>query len=326
MRRLSGALGNLDDGMFGSFDRLIGGDASTLRQRGGGLLKSLLGDNVTGNIATAISRFTGIAPETVRSLLAYLAPVVIGRVASQWQNQGGTPTVLKTLFADQKRYIEDSLPAGFSLSDISGLNRIGDTGRAATQTAKHAEATTRSLAATLLPLVLLAAGAFLIWSLWSRRPTPQQAKADPALAQPETVVALKPVVPEAEPVDAAVPELVTAPEVGPVQRQLTDLFDSLGKAFGEIKDAASADAATPQLEKMLPQIDQLSAAWQRLPMAARTSLATPLKASFTKLKEQAGDILMLPGIADNVKTLINQILEKLVALQTGAQVASTTAP
>lgn len=313
IRKLSGTLGNLDDSMFGSFDRLIGGDASMLRQRGGGLLNSLLGDNVTGSIATAVSRFTGVAPDTVKSLLAYLAPVVIGRVASQWQNQGGTPAALKTLFVDQKRYIEDALPAGFSLGDVSGLNRLGDVGRSATHAARQVEPTTKSLASTLIPLVLLAAGALLIWNLWSRRPGPQQAEVEPAVSQPETVVALKPVTPDA-----------VVPEVGSVQQQLTNLFDSLGKTFGEIKDASSAEAAAPQLEQMLPQIDQLSVAWRRLPDAARTTLATPFKENFTKLKEQAGDILMLPGIADRVKTLINQILEKLVALQTGAQVATAT--
>jgi hypothetical protein len=43
-RKLTGTLNNLDDSMFGNFDRLISGDAATLRLKGGGLLSSLLGD------------------------------------------------------------------------------------------------------------------------------------------------------------------------------------------------------------------------------------------------------------------------------------------
>lgn len=307
LRKLTTALGNLDDSTFGNFDRLINGDANLLRQKGGGILNSLLSDGLTGNIATAISRFTGVAPDTIKSLLAYLAPVVIGRIASQWQNQGGTTAALKTLFSDQKRYIDDSLPAGFSLHDVSGLNRLADAGRSATQAAKHAEATSRSLASTLIPLLLLAAGAFLIWNVWSNRPAQQQADVKPAVEEPQAVVAMKPVTPD-----------VAMPEIGSLESQLTNMFASLSATLGEIKDAATAEAAAPKLEQMIPQIDQLAAAWQRMPEASRTTLGNFVNENFTKLKEQAGQILTIAGLPDRVKALINEILEKLVTLQTAS--------
>lgn len=310
MRKLTTTLGSLDDSMFGSFDRLISSDTNALRQKGGGLLNSLLGDGLTSNIATAISRFTGVAPDTVKSLLAYLAPVVIGRIASQWQNQGGTAGALRNLFGDQKRHIEDALPAGFSLNDISGLKRLGDLGRSA---ARPTEVATRSLASTLIPLLLLAAGAILVWNVWRNPPAPQQADVKPALDEAESVIAMKPVTPEA-----------AVPDTDAIQTQLTSIFDSLGKTFGEIKDAAAADAAATQLEQMLPQLDQLTAAWQRLPEVGRTKLNSFLNENFTQLKEQAGDILMLPGLTERVTALINQILEKLVALQTVAAPATTS--
>jgi len=312
MRKLTSTLGDLDESTFGSFDRLMGGDTNTLRQEGGGLLNNLLGDGLTGSIATAISRFTGVAPDTVKSLLAYLAPVVIGRVASQWQNLGGTPSALKSLFADQKRYIEDALPAGFALSDVSGLNRLGDVGRAAAHTAKQADVATRSLASTLIPLLLLIAGGFLIWNIWTNRSAPEQAEVKPATAQPEAVVAMKPVTPE-----------VAVPEISSIQQQLDSLFASLGTVMGEIKDAASADAAAPKLEQLLPELDQLSAAWQRVPDTGRATLSSFLNENLTKIRQQAEQILALPGLAERIRALINEIIGKLDGLRTAAPTTST---
>lgn len=315
VRKLSGALGNLDDSVFGSFDRLISGDANALRQKGGGILNNLLGDGLTGGIAVAISRYTGVAPETIKSLLAYLAPVVIGRVASQWQNQGGTPAALKNLFADQKRYIDDALPAGFSLSDVSGLGRLSELSRSATHAAKQAETASRSLASTLIPLALLLVGAILIWNVWRSRPAPQQADVKPALEDAEAVVAMKPVTPEdTVPENTALQGAV--PEIGSLQQQLTNIFQSLDTTFAEMKDAASAEAAAPKLEQIVPRLDQLSAAWQRLPETGRNALKSFLGENFTKLKQQAEQVLALPGLADRIKTLINEIIEKLTALQT----------
>ncbi|MGD9635731.1 MAG: DUF937 domain-containing protein, partial [Pirellulales bacterium] len=284
VRKLSGALGNLDENVFGSFDRLISGDAASLRQKGGGLLNSLLGEGLTGGIASAISRYTGIAPETIKGLLAYLAPVVIGRVASQWQNLGGTPAALKNLFADQKRYIDDALPAGFSLSDVSGLGRMSELSRTASHAAKRAETAPRSVAATLIPLALLLAGAILIWNVWKNRPAPPQAEVKPAVNERETVVAMKPVAPDNAAPENATPAGAMA-EIGSMHEQLTKLFQSLDTSFAEIKDAASAEAAVPKLEQIVPQLDQFTAAWQRLPATGRATLTGFLNDNFTKLKQ-----------------------------------------
>jgi hypothetical protein len=266
-----------------------------------------LGDGLYGGMATAISRFTGMGPDAIKSLLAYLAPVVIGRVASQWQNHGGTPAALKAMFADQKRNIEDALPAGFSLSDVSGIGRIGDAGRSAAQAARTAENATRSLASTLIPLVLLVGGAILIWTLWRTRPQPQRAEVQPTTNDAKEVVAMKPVAPDA----TAVPQAVAMPEIGGLEQQWTDMFGSLNKAFAGIKDNASAEAAIPQLEKLEPQLDELDATWQRLPATGRMTLTSFLGENITKIKEQAEQILALPGLADRVKALIGEIVRKL---------------
>ena len=240
IRKLSSTLGSLDDTMFGNFDRLLNGDTGAMLQKGSGLLQGLFGDGLSNNLATAVSRFTGLDAGTVKSLLAFLAPLVLGRVASQWRNQGGTPGALKTLFADQRRSIEDALPSGFALEDVPGLPRMGDIRKTASAAAASTPTAPKSLASTLLPLALLIGGALLLWSFFSNRRQPQEAGVKPALNEKESVVAMKPVAPEA-------PAIPTAMEM---KQELTGMFESLGTTFTEIKDSASAEAALPQLDQL----------------------------------------------------------------------------
>ncbi|MGD9636515.1 MAG: hypothetical protein AB7G28_16485, partial [Pirellulales bacterium] len=74
----------------------------------------------------------------------------------------------------------------------------------------------------------------------------------------------------------------------------------------------------PKLEQIVPQLDQFTAAWQRLPATGRATLTGFLNDNFTKLKQQAEQVLSLPGLAERVKVLINEIIEKLSTLQTPA--------
>ena len=124
-------------------------------QRGFGLLNSLFGDGMISGIANAISRYSGINFDAAKKLLAFLMPMVLGKVAAQWRSQGGTVGALTSLFADQKRNIADAVPAGFSLADIPGLAGAGEavrdtathTTRRATETAEAATGSARELAA-----------------------------------------------------------------------------------------------------------------------------------------------------------------------------------
>jgi hypothetical protein len=303
VRKLTGVLNSLDEGMFGNFDRMLSGDTGGLQQKGGSLLNSLFGDSLSNNLATAISRFTGLDAGTAKSLLAYLLPLVLGRVASQWRNQGGTPGALKNLFADQKRNIADAVPSGFSLDDVPGLGRLGDVARSTAHAAKGAERATRSTASTLLPLALLLLGAFLLWSFWRNRPEAMQAGAEKA-AEAEKVTVMKPVAPES----------LDMPEVTRMKDDLAETVKTFGEALAGIKDAASAEAALPQLEELNRKIDAMKNTLRNLPEAGRTTLQTFVHEQIDPLKRQASDTLSLPGLSERIKTLINEIVRKLEEL------------
>ena len=179
-KKLSDVLNGIDAGSMGNLAQLLGGDTNGLMQRGSSLLNSLFGDNMISGVANAISRYSGINVDSAKRLLAYLLPMILGKVTAQWRSQGGTIGALTSLFADQKRNIADAIPAGFPLADIPGLSGAGEAVRAATQSprraAEPAEAASGSLANWVLPLAVLIVGGLLLWNFLKPRPARECAR------------------------------------------------------------------------------------------------------------------------------------------------------
>lgn len=196
MPRLTKALHSLDDTMFGNFDRQLSGDTTTMRRQGSGLWNGLFGEN-TSDLELAVSRFSGLGDDAVRALFAFLTPLVFGRVASHWRNQGGTPAALRHLFAEQGRYIEDALPAGFSLREVAGVPHDGDAQPAAGHVPQSAEMSIKSLIKTVLPLAFLIGAGLLLWKYLDGREAPPEAEREIARDSAEEVTVLKPVAPAA---------------------------------------------------------------------------------------------------------------------------------
>jgi Bacterial protein of unknown function (DUF937) len=301
IRQLTATLGGLDDTMFGNFDRLLSGDTGAMLQKGSGQLHSLLGDDTSNSLSTALSRFTGLSPSTIKSLLAYLTPLVLGRVASQWRNQGGTPAALRTLLVDQKRNIEDALPSGFAPDQVPGFSRLKNARAAATRAASDPESAVKPLASTLMPLALLIVAALLLWGYLHGRQQPQDAGVKPAVDASEEVVAMKPVVPDA----------AGLADAAQVKQQWTDVFTGLSTTFTEIKDGAAASAALPRLEELDRQIDTLRQGFDALPESGKSSLGTSLNEQIDLAKKQSAKVLSLPGLPEQVKSLIDKIVHKL---------------
>lgn len=306
VRKLSAALGGLDDSMFGNFDRLLNGGTGMLMEKGSALLGSLFGDGLTRGLATAVSRYTGLSTDLVKQLLALLTPLVLGRVASQWRNQGGTAAALKSLFAGQQRNIEDALPSGFALEDVPGLAQFGDVPRGGSEARAAFSPPSKSLVSSLLPLALVIGGALLLWYYFNNRERAQQADVKPALHDAEAVVALKPVAPEAGGLSSA----------DALRQELTNVFQSLGTELGAVKDAASAQIALPKLEQLERRIDALKTTAASLPATARTALSAFVNEQIAKLVAQAEQVLTLSGLPEQVKTIVREIARKLSDFQT----------
>ena len=328
-KKLADVLSGVDAGTMGNLAHALGGDTGGLMQRGTGLLGSVFGGSMIDNIASAISRYAGINPGICKSLLAYIAPLVLGKVAAQWRSQGGTTSALTSMFADQKRNIADAIPAGFSLADIPGWTGASETVRAAAPThsnpttrraAEPVETTSSSLASWLLPLAVLLVGGLLLWNFLGRRGEDDRVATADKDAQTTTV--MKPVVPNA---DQAARDTIAMPDMTRLTDDAKGVLTGFSDQLSAIRDAASAEAAAPKLEELNTKLDGLRAAWARLPEANRPAFRELFAAQMEPLQQKAQETLAIPSLSDRIKALINDILQKLTELATGRAPATPAA-
>ncbi|MFM8892161.1 MAG: DUF937 domain-containing protein, partial [Planctomycetia bacterium] len=116
--QLASALGGLDLKTLGNLAGLLGGgQASSLGTMGGSLLSSLLGNHL-GSLVSTIASFAGMNPGIMKTLLTYLAPVVMGVLANQFKGAKPDAAGLQRLFADQSANLRSALPRGLSLADF----------------------------------------------------------------------------------------------------------------------------------------------------------------------------------------------------------------
>jgi hypothetical protein len=309
-KRLTNAFSQLGPGGIDDFARSLSGDANAVAQKGSSLLNSLFGDTVLSGLTNAISRYAGLAGSSVKGLLAFLAPLVLGKVANLWRSRGATPQALTNLFAEQREHIADAAPGGLSLSEIPGWPSARDYARDAVRSANATgrravavgESAGRSAATWAIPLALLLAGALLFWAWRSR--SGREATAERTDDASRKVTAMKPVAPET-------PAL---PTVASVTKDLQGLYDSAGEVMANIKDAASAEAARPKLEELSAKIDATRKLLAQLPADGQAAVQRIADEQLPKFQEQAEATLQTPGLSADLKSLIGRIVQKLVEL------------
>jgi hypothetical protein len=345
-QRLASTLNSLDTSSIGNLGRSLGGDPTSLTQKGGSLLSSLFGDNVVSNIASSVGKFAGLDFSAAKKLLSAIGPTVLGTVAGQWKELGGGISGLTSLLAGQQKNIASALPSGFSLANIPGLPSAEGALRVAGQTAhsmgstaselarrsaRAAEDTTASIARWLLPLAALLLLALALWYFFGRRP-PEVARnaadattnaaratadaaratgnaADKAVtgAASSTAEAVKALRPE-------VPDLPAIPDITTVNRDLSGIFTSATQTLGGIRDAATAQAALPRLTEISTKIDGIRGLLDKLPAAGQTAVGQLVGKHFGPLREQVASVLEIPGLAAPVKSALAGITDKLAGL------------
>jgi hypothetical protein len=309
-KKLSNALGAVDTSAFGNITQMLGGNTSSLLGKGTSLLGSLFGDSMVSGLASTLGRITGVSSGISKNLLGYLMPLVLGKVASQWKNQGGTPNALRSLFADQRENIEAAIPSGFSLADIPSADEVRGTTYSTPRTRDREPVTTSSPAKWLLPLGLALLAGLFLWQfvLRPRADRVAQTAADTANAARDTanaaadrVTAMKPVTTDA----------IDIPSVSVVRDDLTGLFNSLDTSFSDIRDAASAERALPALRDLNTKVDAMSQVFSRLPEASRAALRPALEEQVRMATEKANAVSSIEGIGANIKALIQEIINKI---------------
>jgi hypothetical protein len=242
-------------------------------------------------------------------MLSLVAPLSLGKVAGAWRSSGGTARALQGLLADETSRIQDAVPDGFSLGSIPGLPSADaalrevsrKAGAAASRTAGGVQGAGTSLFAWLLPLAALLLVAAGLWYIFSR---PRAPVAERAKSTTESVTALRPTLPE-------VPSTLSLTSVN---ESVSKIFASANETLASVRDAATAQAALPQLTALNSQIDGIRAVFDKLPAGGQAALGTLIGEQFGSFQQQAARILAAPTTSEEVQQALRGITSKLSAL------------
>ena len=319
--QLAKAMGGLDLGMLGNLAGALGGSqASGLGSLGGNLLGSLLGGgNNLQSLVGALASFAGMQPGIMKTLLTYLAPIVLGMVAKQFS---GKPDAagLSRLFSEQSANIRGGLPKGFSLPDLA-LGAVSG-GRPSEPARSHGHSHAEEKAGMpgwLLPLLVL--GALGVgYYLWNQN---QKKAGDGAVAVREDVVKNGPVVVDrTEVIEKAGKNLVdTVTETIAIDPRFLEagkvagsLFTGLGKTLAGVTDEASAKAAVPEFEKFGPLLSTLETEAGKLPADEKPAFAKVIADNLGLLGKIVEKVMALPGVKDVLGPVVTPMIETLTKM------------
>jgi hypothetical protein len=274
----------------------------SILEQGASTLSSLFGNSTISGIVNVLSRFASTSPGATQKLLGYLAPLVLGTIASQFKGKPLSAQGLASMFAEQKSNIASAIPSGLSLADVPGLSTAASAVRSA---AREVEVKSPSIARWLLPLAGLAALAALLWAFFPiSKPVPD-VQGQPVTRGQSPEIAGKPAL---DSIKAAIPD------VSKIKTELTDTFSKLTEALTSVKDVPSAEAALPKLQDLEGKLDVAKTTIKDLGTAGKATIGELVKTSMGKLKELVGKVLAIPGVGDKIKSVTDSIMTKLTDL------------
>lgn len=165
----SGLLGNLSS-FFGNAD---------LQAQGTSWFNKIFGGQ-SNMIIDTISNFAGVKSSSSSSLISMVTPLIMGLLGKQATENNLDASSFSGFLNTQKSNILSALPSGLgSLASVLGLGSLGSTARETPGNAEAASTATYNYAEQqaertgggmkwLLPLLLLAALAFLLWWLMGK--------------------------------------------------------------------------------------------------------------------------------------------------------------
>jgi len=317
--QLAKAMGGLDLGMLGNLAGLLGGSqASGLGSVGGNLLTSLLGNNLSSIVGT-IASFAGMQPGIMKTLVTYLAPVVLGMVAKQFTGKPDAAGVAR-LFSEQAGNIRGALPAGLSLGDFGGA----PAGRHS-EPARHGghthEAASGGLPGWLLPLLALGALG-LGWYLWNQN---QAKKAGEALivegerkVGPVTERVTEVIEKQGRNVTDTVvetlsidPKFLEAVRIG---KNATELFGGLTSVLTGVTNEETARLAVPELEKFAPMLTSLETEAGNLPAEEKPAFTDFIGKNLGLLSKVIDTVMAIPGVKDLLGPVVGPMVETLTKM------------
>ncbi|MGI9178512.1 MAG: DUF937 domain-containing protein [Pirellulales bacterium] len=318
--QLAKAMGGLDLGMLGNLAGLLGGSqASGVSSLGGNLLTSLLGGgNNMSSLVGTIAQFAGMQPGIMKTLLTYLAPMVLGMVAKQFTGKPDASSVSR-LFSEQSGNIRNSLPKGLSLGDFGSVS--GRPSEPARHGGSHShEPQPAGLPGWLLPLLALGALG-LGWYLFNQNKANKEEvavieterKVGPMTVREDEIIERK----GKEVVDTVVdtisidPKFLEAVRIG---KNATELFGGLSSVLKGVTNEETAKLALPELEKLAPMLTSLEAEAGKLPAEEKPVFAEFIGKNLGLLSKVIDTVMALPGVKDLLGPVVVPMVETLTKL------------
>ena len=341
--QLASALGGLDLGMLGNLAGVLGGsNASKMSDKGGSLLGTLFGNSATSMIVETLASFLGIKGGIARSMLSYLAPVVLGTVAKQLTSSGKSIDAagIQSLFADQSRNIQSALPAGLSLGDFGSIAKSVTSatsgGASHSSHASHGHVERKQESSGFpswlpwLALPLIALGAFLLMNkdkggkpVEKNVPVANQTemmkkmaeaqKSGEALAGKAAVKGAEAVKTTTDAVAAVVEKATDAIDLTAFGGDMTGLFGKLTDSFKGITDVPSAEAAVPGLKDLAGILEGYKATADKLPEAGKATVKEMVGTNLGTLQPIIDTVLAIPGVGDILRPIVEPMLKTLSA-------------
>jgi hypothetical protein len=314
--QIASALGGLDLGALGNLAGLLGGsNASRLGDQGGSLLGSLFGTSATSKMVETLAGFLGMKPGIARSLLAYLAPIVLGMVAKQFSGGRADAAGLQRLFADQGDNIRRALPAGLSLGDFGAVAPQGGHGRE-THGRDYREPAKSGFPAWL-PLLLLPLLAFGAWYLMNRDKEARKAVVieEEMKRGPVTVDRTEVIEREGKKLSDTVYETISIDpkfvEAVRLSKNATDLFGGLTKALTGVTSVETARTAIPELEKLGPMLTGVQSEADRLSGEEKTAFGEFITKNLGLLQKVIDTAMAIPGVKEILGPVVTPMIDTI---------------
>jgi hypothetical protein len=329
--------GGLLDGLSGM---LTGGGADKLSGKGGDLVSSLFGDKAA-MLMPILSKLTGLKLDSVQSMLAMLAPLVMSFLGKQQKAMGLDANGLANMLISQKDSISAALPPG--VSDAMGIAGLGTPAPAASRPAPVASAPSSSgsgvLPKALIVLAILAAVGYGCYLYIFAGILPSGPAGNSVVAPPpegSSQGSYGGMLPNGQPIQPAEPAAAETPDASPESGNsssglampdlsslsglggmpdLEGIFGSVGETFEKITDVESAKAALPELESANQKLQGLSSGFAALPESVRTKITELVNGTLPDLQGTIDKVLAIPGVGEILKPIVDQMMEKVAALK-----------
>jgi hypothetical protein len=265
-----------------------------------GGLGSLFRDGPLAGIINSLSRFCGLGSGTMRKIMAYISPLVLGTITRSL-GKNFTADGISRFFSEQKSNIVDALPSGLSLDDTLGA--VGRQGARAVRGVRDAAAEPlRTARAPSIgwPLALTAA-LLLGLGLWYLS----------TLARSRGRVTTPPVTErrvEDRPVQTVRDPAIAATDVSD---NLHSSMEPLYETLREVKDVGAVADVLPRLRDATERLDQVKQRFDLLPTTRRDSIRETLSSRMTSIKNEIARILAIPNLSEEESRVLRRLSERI---------------